>query len=166
MKVNNQLHAPAALPPCKEPFNTYWIRGWMGPRFDQDAVIKSLCLTNWALRHEGVWGSGCIDPRILNFGTSLRWVVSSMPRLLYSREKSPLYPLDRRLVGPQNRSEWRGKEKNLPPYRDSNSDPSAVQPVVSPYTDRAIPDLIEVHSIFSGCCMLTDRQRERQIWRR
>jgi hypothetical protein len=23
----------------------------------------SLCLTNQALRHEDVWGSGCIDPR-------------------------------------------------------------------------------------------------------
>jgi hypothetical protein len=25
--------------------------------------MKSLCLINQALRHEGVWGSGCIDPR-------------------------------------------------------------------------------------------------------
>jgi hypothetical protein len=25
-------------------------------------VKLSLCLTNWALHHEGVWGSGCIDP--------------------------------------------------------------------------------------------------------
>jgi hypothetical protein len=34
----------------------------------------SLCLTNWALRHEDVWGSGCIDPRFLERGTSW-WVV-------------------------------------------------------------------------------------------
>jgi hypothetical protein len=29
----------------------------------------SLCLTNKALRHEGVWGNGCIDPRFLDLGT-------------------------------------------------------------------------------------------------
>jgi hypothetical protein len=40
------------------------------PRF-KHAVWKriqvnlSLCLTKWALCHEGVWGSGCIDPHIL-----------------------------------------------------------------------------------------------------
>jgi hypothetical protein len=26
--------------------------------------------------HEGVWGSGCIDPHFLHLGTSWRWVVS------------------------------------------------------------------------------------------
>jgi hypothetical protein len=30
----------------------------------------SRCWTNWALRHEGVWGSGCIDPRFLHLGTA------------------------------------------------------------------------------------------------
>jgi hypothetical protein len=29
-------------------------------------------LFTFLLRHEGVWGSGCIDPRILDHGTSLR----------------------------------------------------------------------------------------------
>jgi hypothetical protein len=28
----------------------------------KNKVKLSLCLTNEALRHEGVWGSGCIDP--------------------------------------------------------------------------------------------------------
>jgi hypothetical protein len=32
----------------------------------------SLCLTISALRHEGVWGSGCIDSHILDLGTSWR----------------------------------------------------------------------------------------------
>jgi hypothetical protein len=30
----------------------------------------SLCLTNQALHHEGVWGSGCIDPRFLDLESS------------------------------------------------------------------------------------------------
>jgi hypothetical protein len=29
-------------------------------------------LTNSALRHEGVWGNGCIDPYLLVLGTSWR----------------------------------------------------------------------------------------------
>jgi hypothetical protein len=35
-------------------------------------VKLSLCLTDYALRHEGVWGSGCIDPNFLDLGTSRR----------------------------------------------------------------------------------------------
>jgi hypothetical protein len=33
-------------------------------------VKLSLCLINTALRHEGVWGRGCIDPHFLDRGTS------------------------------------------------------------------------------------------------
>jgi hypothetical protein len=43
------------------------------------------------------------------------------------------YIVDRMLGGPQNGSGLRGEEKILYPYRDSNSDPSAVQPVASRY---------------------------------
>jgi hypothetical protein len=85
----------------------------------------SLCLTKYALHHEGVWRSGCIDPRFLDFGTSWRWVVSFTARPPY-----PRYPLGRRLSGRQSRS-WS--------HRNSNSDPSVVQPVASHYTDCAIP---------------------------
>jgi hypothetical protein len=49
----------------------------------------SLCLTDWALCHEGVWGSGCIDPYFLDLGTSWRWVVSFTPLLLYPWGESP-----------------------------------------------------------------------------
>jgi hypothetical protein len=35
-------------------------------------VKLSMCLINKALRHEDVWGSGCIDPRFLDLGTSWR----------------------------------------------------------------------------------------------
>jgi hypothetical protein len=65
-----------------------------------------------------------------------------MYRSTYSwlRENSPTrYPLDGRLGEPQNRSERHGKEKILAPYRDSNSDPLAVRPVASRYTDCTIP---------------------------
>jgi hypothetical protein len=85
-----------------------------------------------ALRHGGVLGSGCIDPRFLDLGTSLRWVVSFTPRPLYSRGKSSWYPVDRGLGGLQNLCGRRGERKF---YRDSNFDPSVVQPVASRYTD-------------------------------
>jgi hypothetical protein len=35
-------------------------------------VKMYLYVTNLALRHEGVWGSGYIDPHFLDFGTSWR----------------------------------------------------------------------------------------------
>jgi hypothetical protein len=35
-------------------------------------VKLSLCLTNYALRHEDVWESGCIEPRLLDLGTGSR----------------------------------------------------------------------------------------------
>jgi hypothetical protein len=35
-------------------------------------VKLPLCSTNYALRHAGEWGSGCIDPRFLDLGTSSR----------------------------------------------------------------------------------------------
>jgi hypothetical protein len=51
----------------------------------------SLCF-NWALRHEGILGSGGIAPRILDLGTRWRWVVSaSRPRRFTPQGKSP-YP--------------------------------------------------------------------------
>jgi hypothetical protein len=61
------------------------------------------------------WGSGGMAPRILDLGTRWRWVVSFMPRPLYPQGKSPWYPLDRRLGGPQSRYEHGGEEKNSQP---------------------------------------------------
>jgi hypothetical protein len=63
------------------------------------------------------------------------WVVSFTPRPLNSRGRSPRYPLDRRLGGPQSRSGRRGEEKILCP----NSNPSVFQPVASRCTGYAIP---------------------------
>jgi hypothetical protein len=93
-----------------------------------------LCLTNKALRHEGLRGSGCIHPHFLDLGTNWRWVVSFTLLPLYTWGKSPRYPQDRKLDEPLSRSGWRGE--NSWPYRDSNTN---VQPVASRYTDYAIP---------------------------
>jgi hypothetical protein len=49
--------------------------------------------------------------------TSWRLMVSFTIRPLYSQGMRALYPLDRRLVGPQSQSIWHGKEKNLAPAR-------------------------------------------------
>jgi hypothetical protein len=80
--------------------------------------------------------SGCIDPHFLDLGTSWRLVVNFTPRPLYPRGKSPRYPLDRRLRGPQSRSGRFGEEKILDP-----TGIRIVQPVASRYTDYAIPAL-------------------------
>jgi hypothetical protein len=71
-------------------------------------VKLSLCLTTYALRHEDVRWTGCIDPCFLDLGIGWRWVVSFRPRQLYSRGKSRRCPLDRKLGGPQSRS---GRQK-------------------------------------------------------
>jgi hypothetical protein len=54
-------------------------------------------------------GSGGIDPCFLDLGTSWRWAVSFTTRPLYTWGNSPLYPLDRRLCGPQSRSGQHGE---------------------------------------------------------
>jgi hypothetical protein len=84
----------------------------------QNSNIKvklSLCLTVYALRHEDVWGNGCIDPSFLDHGTSWRRVVSFTPRTLYPRGRSHRCPLDRRLDGPQSRYGRYGEVKILVP---------------------------------------------------
>jgi hypothetical protein len=49
----------------------------------------------------GVQGSAFVDPHILDFGISSRWVVSFMPRPLYPRENRSLYHWIRGGVGPR-----------------------------------------------------------------
>jgi hypothetical protein len=63
----------------------------------------SLCLT----KHHAMktyWGSGGLAPRILDLGTRWRRDVSFSHRPLYPQGKNPLYPLERKLDGPQGRS--------------------------------------------------------------
>jgi hypothetical protein len=58
------------------------------------------------------WGNRGIPPCILDFSTRWRWLVSFMPEPLHPQGKSPWYPLDRRLGGPQSQSGHSGEEKN------------------------------------------------------
>jgi hypothetical protein len=83
----------------------------------------------------GVRGSGGIAPHIPDLGTRWRWVVSITRRPLYFHGKSPWYPLDRRLSGPQKRS-GRGKEnkkkKNAQPL--PGLEPPIIQAAAQRYT--------------------------------
>jgi len=73
------------------------------------------------LRHhtmETYWGSGSIAPHILNLGTRWRWVVSSIPRLLYSQGKRSQYQMDRRLHWAHSCCGHSDKEKIPVPARN------------------------------------------------
>jgi hypothetical protein len=68
-----------------------------------------------------------------DLGTRWRWVVSFAPRPLNPQGKSPWYPLDRRLGGPQSRSGRGGEEKNsqsLPGMEPKNPDRPARSPAL------------------------------------
>jgi hypothetical protein len=78
------------------------------------------------------WRSGGMAPHNLNLGTWWMWVVSFTPRPLYHQAKSPCYPLDRRLSGPQSRSGRGGEEKDSQPL--PGLEPPIIQPVVQRYT--------------------------------
>jgi hypothetical protein len=91
------------------------------------------------------WGSGGIAPLILDLGTKWMWVVSFTPRPLYRQGKSPWYPLDKRMGGPQSRS-GRGSEKKnsqLPPGMEPRT--PIVQPIAQRCTDWAITAIIKTY---------------------
>jgi hypothetical protein len=80
-------------------------------------VKLPLCLTNQALRHEGIWRSGCIDSCFLGLGTSWRWMVSFMPCHFTLGERTLVFV---GWVGPRAELEiWRNE--NSWPNWDSNS---------------------------------------------
>jgi hypothetical protein len=94
-------------------------------------VCRSSC-TDWKYSGKKVKLSPCLT-NFLELGTSRRWVVSFTLRSLNLQGKSPRYPLDRMLGGPQSPSGRRGEE-NCWSFWDSNCDPLVVQPVGSCYT--------------------------------
>jgi hypothetical protein len=75
------------------------------------------------------WESRGKLPYILDPGTRWKLVVNFTPRPLYSQGKSPCYPLNRRLGGPQSRA---GEEKNIQPL--PGLELRIIQPVYQPYT--------------------------------
>jgi hypothetical protein len=64
------------------------------------------------------WGVEVYLHSFVDLGTRWKWVVSFTARPLYLQGKSPQYPLDRSLDGPQSRSGRGGEKKNSqPPQR-------------------------------------------------
>jgi hypothetical protein len=116
-------------------------------------VKSSLCLTNEVLCHKGIWGGGCIDPHFLDLGTGWKCVVSFTPQPFYTRGKSPRYPLDRRLGGPQRRSARCAEEKILDPTRTRTLTPW----LSSPYP-VAIPTMLYTVSRYSIKCNVHSEQ--------
>jgi hypothetical protein len=100
------------------------------------------------------WGSGGIAPLILDLGTRWRWVVSFTPRPLYPQGKSPWYPLNRRLGGPQSRSRRGGEEKNSQPL------PGLEHPIIQPVSQCYFWKLIFIVLIFSTEQVSAYKQKE------
>jgi len=83
------------------------------------------------------WGSGGKPHAFFDLGTRCGWVVSFTPQPLYHLGKSPPYPLDRRLGGPQGRSGHDVEEKNFQPS-------PGIEPRSSdrPSHSQSLPELI------------------------
>jgi hypothetical protein len=114
---------------------------------DQNLQVWLSLFFNWAPCHDSVLGSVGIAPRILYLGTRCRWVVRSTSRPLYPQGKSPWYPLDTRLGGPQSRSGCDREEKNPQP-------PPELEPGIIQSVAQCIQNFIR--KIW---------RKERQFWR-
>jgi hypothetical protein len=121
-----------------------------------------------ALRHEGILGSGCIDPHFLDLGTGGEWS-ASLPGRFTPWERAP----GTRWIGDWWAPElvwttWR--RENSWPYRNLNSEPSVVQSVASRYTFYAIPATLLMSwyiasrlSRFS-LCLTNEALRHEDVW--
>lgn len=81
--------------------------------------------------NEDEWGSGCIDPRCLDIGTSWRRVVNVTSQSLYLR-----YSVYRRLFGPRAGFDDM-KKRELLDLSGLEHHLSVVQPEASRHTDYA-----------------------------
>jgi len=86
-------------------------------------------------------------PCILDLDTRRRWVVSFMPQLLYPWGKSPYYPLDRRLGGPQSQSGCDGEEKN-------SQFPPGIEPPITNYPAWTELPGYSSHFIYRKCLLV------------
>jgi hypothetical protein len=95
---------PGRFTPRKRSTGTHWIGSWVGPRAVLDTVKVKVVPALFLTEHHATkacWGSGGTAPRILNLVIRWRWVVNFTSRPLCPQGKSPWYPVDRRLGGPQ-----------------------------------------------------------------
>jgi hypothetical protein len=81
---------------------------------------SSLCLINWAPRHEDVWKNSGIA--LLLFTTRWRLAVSFTSRPLYVWKNKPQYLFDTRLGKSQSRAGRSGEIEILCTYRESDPD--------------------------------------------
>jgi hypothetical protein len=86
------------------------------------------------------YGNGCIDPHFLDLGTS--HAPAALPRW-----KSPRYPLDRRLGGPQSQSGRYREGKILDPTGTRTPAPRSSSPyLVAPYMFTKFLILLRLYS--------------------
>jgi hypothetical protein len=85
MEVSGQLHAPAALPPGKEPLVLNWIGGWVGPIVSLVAVEKRKILHC----RESDLGKQILITRHLNTGAI--WKVTSSQLLKKQAMRKNIY---------------------------------------------------------------------------
>jgi hypothetical protein len=67
-------------------------------------------VTNVALCNEDKWANGYIDECFLDLCNGWRLVVTFTPLPFYPKERTPWYPFDRRLGGPQS---WSGQYEEV-----------------------------------------------------
>jgi len=77
-----------------------WRFGFQIWFFTLNSNKSSLCIT----KYYAMKAYGTVKVWLQVFLTIWRWMLSFILRPLYSRGRSPWYPLDRRLGGPQRRS--------------------------------------------------------------
>jgi hypothetical protein len=83
-------------------------------------------------------------------------VVSFTPRPLYPQGKSPRYPLDRRLGGPQSRSGYGVEEKNSQP-------PPGIEP--RSYIDESVTSLFTPNENAGAINKMEKRLKGSRHWR-
>lgn len=97
--------------------NTEW-------NFLRSVKVKlSMCLTNSALCHRGIWGSGFIDPHFLNF------TLVEVSGLLTPQAKSPQYP--------SHRGTWVGPRAVCTTWRIEHVD-STGTPTLTPWSSSQL----------------------------